>query len=489
MRFAIYVLAAAVFSFASCDRSQPPVSPERAVGVPAQDDDDAVDPELYVAEASPAEEPLAEPVEERFDDDFFTLIERDTYAAPLLNAPVPVPDTFGRIGRVTPPIPLVEAGDTAAREIGSDGSREICEPETPPAPDTASVLEPYTRRFPDGSVMENGHRRLAADGNYVKEGVWTYFSAPGVKQAEIEYKNDRRDGKSVTWYPSGQKETETFWADDVEHGPSFAWYENGRKRSLGAARHGRPDGVWKWFDAEGGLVCTSVLAEGSGTWHVFDDNGVRRASGEYVSGRRSGEWIFYDERGDEKYMTVFKNDERVGDFAIVGEKDTEGRAVYRGFVDADGEKAGEWTWFYPDGGVRKTGTYLNGRIHGVWRSFHPGGRVSIRGEARDGQMHGAWVWYSMDGKVLAESRFEDGTGRWFAFHENGVKKIDGKFVGGVKEGLWTSYYVNGAKSVEGRFKNGAKHGKWIDYTARGEAFRATWYKDGVVATDPDDFAD
>jgi antitoxin component YwqK of YwqJK toxin-antitoxin module len=37
----------------------------------------------------------------------------------------------------------------------------------------------------------------------------------------------------------------------VKHGPFADWYPDGGKRSAGAYRHGKPDGVWRYWDESG----------------------------------------------------------------------------------------------------------------------------------------------------------------------------------------------------------------------------------------------
>jgi phenylacetic acid degradation operon negative regulatory protein len=40
----------------------------------------------------------------------------------------------------------------------------------------------------------------------------------------------------------------------VKHGPFVDWYENGRKRSEGGYDQGKPDGTWRYWDADGHLT-------------------------------------------------------------------------------------------------------------------------------------------------------------------------------------------------------------------------------------------
>ncbi len=87
-------------------------------------------------------------------------------------------------------------------------------------------------------------------------------------------------------------------------------------------------------------------------------------------------------------------------------------------------------------------------------------------------------------------------------YPSGVKRMEGKFLNGKREGKWIAYYESGIKWSEGNFKDGLREGKGIVYyengkkKMEGEYFRnlkvgewKIWEEDGtfVQAVDLNEF--
>ena len=69
------------------------------------------------------------------------------------------------------------------------------------------------------------------------------------------------------------------------------------------------------------------------------------------------------------------------------------------------------------------------------------------------------------------------TGKAFALHENGKKKMEGNFKNGKKDGLKTSWYEDGQKRSEDNFKDGKKDGLTTVWYESGKKKREVNYKD------------
>jgi hypothetical protein len=49
----------------------------------------------------------------------------------------------------------------------------------------------------------------------------------------------------------------------VKHGPFAEWYANGRKRTAGSYRHGKPDGLWLYWDESGRKTAEREYRDGT----------------------------------------------------------------------------------------------------------------------------------------------------------------------------------------------------------------------------------
>lgn len=110
----------------------------------------------------------------------------------------------------------------------------------------------------------------------------------------------------------------------------------------------------------------------------------------------------------------------------------------REFVE--GEPAGRWRSWYPDGTLESE-TWPDpgdGEAHeSSW--WYPSGRLSSRGETVRGVRHGSWTaWY------------EDGTRRW-----------EGRFVGGHREGPFTYWHADGSVEARGQYRADVRVGEWL----------------------------
>ena len=65
-----------------------------------------------------------------------------------------------------------------------------------------------TDRSSNGQVEARGCVGRGADGNYRRQGPWTYWHENGQKKAEGAYKNGKPEGPWTFWDENGQKRGE-----------------------------------------------------------------------------------------------------------------------------------------------------------------------------------------------------------------------------------------------------------------------------------------
>ena len=96
-------------------------------------------------------------------------------------------------------------------------------------------------------------------------------------------------------------------------------------------------------------------------------------------------------------------------------------------------------------------------------------------EKPDGTKHGRWTWWYGEGRPLSDGALDaEGkpNGPWIAWHESGKRKMQGRYVAGMKDGRWTMWHENGEPSTDVRFVQDVKSGKWT-----------WWYESGNKAGD------
>ena len=63
------------------------------------------------------------------------------------------------------------------------------------------------------------------------------------------------------------------------------------------------------------------------------------------------------------------------------------------------------------------------------------------------------------------------------YHPNGIKKEEGTYKDGKKDGLWTYWYENGRKRSEGTFKDGELKATKVGATTKSNIL--AWIKENI----------
>jgi hypothetical protein len=93
----------------------------------------------------------------------------------------------------------------------------------------------------------------------------------------------------------------------------------------------------------------------------------------------------------------------------------------------DGEREGEWSFWFPNGRMREQGRYADGRRVGVWKQWHANGQPRSEGERS---------------AALAGDE-SPRTGCWRFWFENGRPEAQGVYVDERREGRWDYWLTDG----------------------------------------------
>ena len=141
-------------------------------------------------------------------------------------------------------------------------------------------------------------------------------------------------------------------------------------------------------------------------------------------------------------------------------------------VDADGNqvKQGQDWSCQPNGAWGSATNYKSGKEHGTFTAWHETGVKSVEGGYLDGKKHGTWTSWYENGVKQHETEYQDGKdhGTWTSWYENGKKKVETEYQDGKLHGTMTHWYENRVKKLEAEYQDGKEHG-----TA------TFWYENGV----------
>lgn len=186
--------------------------------------------------------------------------------------------------------------------------------------------------------------------------------------------------------------------------------------------------------------------------------------GQYINGRRSGSFTWYYESGDYMETGNYKN----GEYYIGSTWDEEGNTKV---IDGDGEN----TYYYFNKQKKSNGYNKDGKKTGIWNFWYKNGRKKEKIEYKEGVENIVAAW-DKDGKPL----IENGTGEYTGFYDNGIKKNNGMYRNGKREGEWKWWDEQGKPTIISNYENGVRKGKTIFYstTEREEINYKNGLKDG-----------
>ena len=192
---------------------------------------------------------------------------------------------------------------------------------------------------------------------------------------------------------------------------------------------------------------------------------------------KQGNWKNYDAFKDVQYISV--SGERIkvsGSFLMY----SEGKFV-------DGKQEGSWKFYVLEDKtfkkiLNKKMTYKNGDRAGQFKYFFPSGKVSVEGEFTTDNLNGEIKDFYEDGKEYGKTYYSNGLkiGKHVFFHKNGVLAARYNFVDDVLNGLSEDFYSNGNPKSTFTCTKGLENGAYKYYYENGQLWTHREYKNGLL---------
>jgi len=236
--------------------------------------------------------------------------------------------------------------------------------------------------------MDPSNKSLIQEGHYIggqKNGRWTSYYPNGKPLIKAEYKNNSLNGLYREYDSKGTLVLETAMKDSVLIGLFKMYY----------GAHETPD------DRKTQLKTKGEFKDGeiSGSLISYYPNGQVSSRQNFVDGILDGAYQMYDDSGELILETNYKNNSPHGPYIRMaggmvveeGEHDI-GRRVGKWkkyfpltrvmesetYYDNQGNRSGEWTYFYENRRVARVERYENDIPTGTWEEFYPNRNLAKR---------------------------------------------------------------------------------------------------------------
>lgn len=339
--------------------------------------------------------------------------------------------------------------------------------------DTLGIIIELTT-YKRGYIVDRERiNRRDADNN--AQGIWKWFYDDGTLKQQGNFKNGRKNGIFKSFDPQGNLSKIEKFIDDVrqESAEEVArlelrrdYFPDGKVKVEATYRKGVPEGIRREFNPEGEVVQSYTFSKGvvvaqgivsneglnQGSWKTFYPDGKIKSEGGYANGNRVGEWIFYYPKGAVEQKGSYNN---------------------------AGKPNGKWQWFYSSGQLLREENYRDGLRDGTLTEFSPEGNIIAQGDFIDNQEEGFWT--IQNGLLREEGTFIEGlmSGSWKHFYPTGATAFEGNFVDDNANGKHTYFYPDGSKREEGTYLMGRRNGSWKKWNDDGTLLIEIEYINGI----------
>ncbi len=374
--------------------------------------------------------------------------------------------------------------------------------------------------YPTGQLKSEGNRV-----NHLLDSVWIFYDESGLPTTAINYELGMRQGETIT-YREGVKYEVANFENDLKQGFTTLYYPTGEIHQEIPFIESQESGEGFEYGRDGRIITLLTYRDGylrhaekvnrydndgrrRGPWIEYHPNGVKAMEGTYMNGEKHGIFKTYDRKGNLLTLIKYKNGEPVVDSEqsvildlrntyypdgtvkstggyVEGKKEgthrfydldgsITGGAVYHlgektgeGIVDEKGNLQGDWKLYYDSGQLKAEGDYEDSKRTGDWTFYHKNGAVEHRGKYEEGLPQGKWLWYFDNGKLRRDEFYRRGRedGSVVEYDIEGEVISKGDFTAGYKEGEW--FYHVGDHTEKGAYRDGERTGEWVYEYANGK---------------------
>lgn len=337
---------------------------------------------------------------------------------------------------------------------------------------------------------ENGYiTQKITYANDVLEGpVYNYYPS-GVIESIIPFKKDERNGTMKTFYQNGSLEKEMNYVNGKLEGSYFDYFANQQLYEKSTYKAGKINGSSTIYYSTGAVRIEKQFTDGnaSGKWIYYFSNGKVEQTGNYANNSQVGKWeefnsdgvlieeMLLDENGKlngvvKKYsstgkliseqnyskgdLQAYKCFNEAGRLLKEAKKEKgvihlcsyteQGQMLQEGDL-LNGERDGIWKFYFPNGKLKATETYVKGSLEGPFKNYHRNGKISSEGVCKDGEKEGLEKTYHLNGTLSGLGFYKEGKLNGFEeeYNQFGVLVSSIYWLDGNQDGTATYYHPNG----------------------------------------------
>jgi antitoxin component YwqK of YwqJK toxin-antitoxin module len=115
-------------------------------------------------------------------------------------------------------------------------------------------------------------------------------------------------------------------------------------------------------------------------------------------------------------------------------------------LNSDGKKEGHYKFYYPNGGIKKKGVYINQQLDGEYIEYFNNSNTYFIENFNNGVQEGEYKKYFNNGQLKIKSNYENNqlNGDYISYHQNGNVNIIAKYKNNKKIDIEKEHDIQGA---------------------------------------------
>ncbi|HLP51255.1 MAG TPA: hypothetical protein VK154_10255 [Chitinophagales bacterium] len=198
--------------------------------------------------------------------------------------------------------------------------------------------------------------------------------------------------------------------------------------------------------------------------------------------------IYYDKdwkRTDKKQAAYYRKVKEKNGLFTVTDYYISGKLQFKGVSGTNADSLdlrGKAVWYYEEGGIFQTTTYINGIPDDSSLQYYPNGKVKALAFYKDGKVEGPLVEYYPNGSIAGKADYVNGQLNGTVVKYKSPDDIDYRleYKDGVLNGTYEFYSNDNKLFNKGTTKNGVKEGTCYDYYYDGELRCVYTIRDGKL---------
>jgi uncharacterized protein len=258
---------------------------------------------------------------------------------------------------------------------------------------------------------------------YCFDSIFSFFDKNGNIESRTTYKNNKRNGLYVSYYPNKTIKSEGNYVNGKQEGLWKYYFEDGTLKQKGIYLNDEKDSIWinyhengkvfkiknlmndtpvdtsKYYDPKGDFMFSLIFNEfGLSGYQYSTSNGLKtvnissKDSGIiktfYLNGNKSAELSYKFGMLEGKQIYYYSNGNKFQDYFLINDK-----------LDGISNE------YYENGKPKFTENYLLGLQHGKSVYYYPSGTIKSSKEFKYNDEHGSHIFFSIDGKIQKTLKF------------------------------------------------------------------------------------